>query len=407
MTRELKYSIPKDDAKRLIGPGGANIKRLRLQSGALIKIDNTDLPAGPEHPPGTEVCHSIAIAGKETQVQAAVALIGELLAMSPTETLLGGAAPPAALGPLPPMPVQLPVHAPLQVHVPRGIPHAQAEYMLHARTPMPVPGPAPLPPTMVSTAVAPPGLSAATRREEKYSMPKDDAKRLIGPGGSNIKRIREHSGAVIKIDNVELQALPEHPPGTGVCNSITIVGTEPQMTAALHLISELLSTPPSETLHGGRAASASQLQQAHLQHAQVLQAQMMHAQQMQGQQYAQQLHAQLPMPSTQGMGMLLPQHPMGTTSLPAGDVKYSIPKDDVKRLIGPGGANIKRLRLQSGAMIKIDNNDMPAGPEHPPGTGSCNMITVVGTEPQVSAAVQLISELIAAPPSETLHGGRM
>jgi len=435
-----------------------------MQSGALIKIDNADLPAGPEHPPGTGTCNAITVSGTEEQVQAAVAMINELLASSPADTLYQGSLEGAARGsaPIPPpmvsmppptaqlsvsaTPALLPFPAAADAWSRAGVVGSNLPVSLPAPLPaplpalLPVPLPAPLPASMVPTAVAPPPPSAATPRELKYLIAKDDAKRLIGPGGTNIKRLREQSGALIKIENVDLPPAPEHPPGTGPCNNVTVVGTEPEVQAALQMIATLLSASPADTLYNARGPAAAssqpaQMQQAQMQHAQMQHAQMMHAQLVQ----AQLMQAQLPMPSNPALSMPLhpspssylvpapglvasvpavlptPMTPLaaaptsasaaspGVSSSTPRELKYSIPKDDAKRLIGPGGANIKRLRMQSGALIKIDNADLPAGPEHPPGTGVCNAIAIVGTEPQVQAALQLISELLATSPSETLR----
>jgi len=64
---------------RLIGPGGATIRRLRDASRAFIKIDNEDLPP----PPGTtEPCQQLRVTGTDAQVQVALALINDILAQA-------------------------------------------------------------------------------------------------------------------------------------------------------------------------------------------------------------------------------------------------------------------------------------------------------------------------------------
>ncbi|EOD26974.1 hypothetical protein EMIHUDRAFT_236160 [Emiliania huxleyi CCMP1516] len=61
----------------------------------------------------------------------------------------------------------------------------------------------------------------------------------------------------------------------------------------------------------------------------------------------------------------------------------------VSRLIGPGGATIRRLRDTSRAFIKIDNEDLPA----PPGASEpCQQLRVTGTEAQVAAALMLMHD---------------
>lgn len=80
--------IPKDDAKRLIGPKGANIKWVREKAGCKVHMDNDDLPGGPELPPGT-MCHALHVTGPESQVEVALKLINELIAADPADTARG------------------------------------------------------------------------------------------------------------------------------------------------------------------------------------------------------------------------------------------------------------------------------------------------------------------------------
>merc|ERR1719291_560363 len=85
---EVSRMIPKDDAKRLIGPKGANIKWVREKAGCKVHMDNDDLPGGPELPPGT-VCHALHVTGPESQVEVALKLINELIAADPADTARG------------------------------------------------------------------------------------------------------------------------------------------------------------------------------------------------------------------------------------------------------------------------------------------------------------------------------
>jgi len=95
--KEYVLLVPTDDVKRIIGPKGANITRLREQAGCTIKIKDGDLPGGPEHPPGT-ICQSLHLSGADSNVDVALALVQALLATDPSETARGMVrhAPPAA-----------------------------------------------------------------------------------------------------------------------------------------------------------------------------------------------------------------------------------------------------------------------------------------------------------------------
>jgi hypothetical protein len=68
--------ITKEQARRLIGPGGATVRRMRDTSRAFIKIDNEDLPPLPS---SREPCQQLRITGTDAQVAVATALIDEVL----------------------------------------------------------------------------------------------------------------------------------------------------------------------------------------------------------------------------------------------------------------------------------------------------------------------------------------
>ena len=76
---------------------------------------------------------------------------------------------------------------------------------------------------------------------------RDQARRLIGHGGSTIRRLRDTSRAFIKIDNEDLPA----PPGASEpCQQLRVTGTEAQVAAASVLIDEVLLHTPAR-LHDG------------------------------------------------------------------------------------------------------------------------------------------------------------
>jgi len=301
----------KSQVSRLIGPGGATIRRLRDTSRAFIKIDNEDQPP----PPGTtEPCQQLRVTGTDAQVQVALALIHEILSSES-----GG-----------------------------------------------------------------PKESVEGKHEVVRSVAKDQVRRLIGQGGATIRKLRDTSRAFIKIDNDEL---PPAAGETAVRQQMRIIGTDLQVSTALALINELLAEPPPpqppSQLPAISAVSccASSLT--------------------------------VPAPLTPPAGAAAPAllSPCGAPSAPgalthgpgsplmlgarallfsslsaaapaatSSVVTRTIPKEQARRLIGPGGATIRRLRDASRAFIKIDNQDLPP----PPGTTEpCQQLRVTGTELQV------------------------
>lgn len=85
--------ITKEQARRLIGPGGATIRRMRDTSRAFIKIDNDDLPPLPST---REPCQQLRITGTDAQVQIATSLIDEVLVqpLAPMSSLSALEKPP-------------------------------------------------------------------------------------------------------------------------------------------------------------------------------------------------------------------------------------------------------------------------------------------------------------------------
>ena len=91
---------------------------------------------------------------------------------------------------------------------------------------------------------------------------------------------------------------------------------------------------------------------------------------------------------------------MGLTALPNGKSEWNqlVPKDDAKRLIGPRGANIQRMRDQSRCFIKVDNTPIQGGPDNE----MCQLLHLNGTNDAVPRALEMIRELLAMPPEMTV-----
>jgi hypothetical protein len=127
--------ITKEQARRLIGPGGATIRRMRDTSRAFIKIDNDDLPPLPST---REPCQQLRITGTDAQVRIAAGLIDEVLVQP--------LAPMSSLSALekPPRSSITPSDAPCAATVSAG--HARPLDALHS-VPQALLPPPPLPPT--------------------------------------------------------------------------------------------------------------------------------------------------------------------------------------------------------------------------------------------------------------------
>jgi len=81
-----------------------------------------------------------------------------------------------------------------------------------------------------------------------------------------------------------------------------------------------------------------------------------------------------------------------STVAPApGDVTqtFSIAKDIVKRIIGPAGATIQKVREMSGAKVKVGNDPIPGTDTQP--------LTLTGTDTQVAVALAMVNEIASNP----------
>lgn len=78
------------------------------------------------------------------------------------------------------------------------------------------------------------------------------------------------------------------------------------------------------------------------------------------------------------------------------EVTYVVTKHTARRIIGPAGSTIKEFRAKTGAFIKIQNEDFPANIGQPP-EEQAQALYVSGTDEQVQGALALISELLASP----------
>jgi transcription antitermination factor NusA-like protein len=321
---EVVRSVAKDQVRRLIGQGGATIRKLRDTSRAFIKIDNEELPPVAS---GTAIRQQLRIIGTDLQVATALQLIAEILADNPAASAPAAAAPALGCG----------AWAPAAAIPSSTITATSGDASLSSSSSSS---------TSVLSADSPSLSAASTGAAPSYAVvrmiPKEQARRLIGPGGATIRRLRDASRAFIKIDNDDL---PPSPGTNEPCQQLRVTGTELQVQVALGMIDELLASP---------------------------------------------LGSELPV-SSQRSDLAI-----GAASTeaapPKTELQRVVPKSQVSRLIGPGGATIRRLRDASRAFIKIDNEDQPptAGTTEP-----CQQLRVTGTELQVHLALALINEILS------------
>jgi len=314
---EIVRSIAKDQVRRLIGQGGATIRKLRDTSRAFIKIDNDEIPPAAGE---TSIRQQMRIIGTDAQVATALQLINDLLADFPAAAPTACCSTSAAVSTM--------------SHNNSGTASLSSSYSSSSSLPsadnatIPAPSPA-----FASSAVV-------------RTIPKEQARRLIGPGGATIRRLRDASRAFIKIDNEDL---PPPPGTTEPCQQLRVTGTELQVQVALGMIDDLLASP---------------------------------------------LGSELPV-SSQRSDLAISAAPTEAAYAKT-EMQRAVPKSQVSRLIGPGGATIRRLRDASRAFIKIDNEDQPP----PPGTNEpCQQLRVTGTDSQVQVALALINEILAQVPT--------
>jgi len=178
----------------------------------------------------------------------------------------------------------------------------------------------------------------AVRIEHSAAIPKEDARRLIGPAGVTIRRLRSLTGANIKVGDTDVSA--PHGRADVAHQRLTVSGMPKQVEAAQLEIKRLLESP-----HGSELTDT---------------------------------HAPL-VSANDGR-----RH----------EVTRAVFKEDSKRIIGPGGATINRLREDSRAFIKVENADLPPEPGQP---AVLQNIKISGTEAQVQEAERLIAELLSMP----------
>ncbi|KAL1500112.1 hypothetical protein AB1Y20_012785 [Prymnesium parvum] len=341
--RTLSYS--REQVGRIIGPAGKTIQQIRAASGCRVKISNELLP---------HLQQAVTFGGTAAQLDAALRAI---------DALLGAAAPAAAAAAEPcggaPTEVR---QAYEREQIGRLIGAGGARIQqLRARSgariqisnekvrgtnaqPVTISGSseavrAALDLIAEAVAEAPAGGEGGGggggEADESVSVPHAVMGRVIGPSGAVIKAIREKSGARVQVGNDRL-------PGTQD-QLISLWGSPDQIQSALTMIHTIVATAAAECLSpaasgGGAAAAAGETTQT-----------------------------------------------------------FTVSKEVVKRIIGPGGATIQRVREASGARVKVGNEPI-AGTAHQP-------LTLTGTETQVETALAMVHEIAANPLAPGAAGG--
>jgi transcription antitermination factor NusA-like protein len=340
---EVVRSVAKDQVRRLIGQGGATIRKLRDTSRAFIKIDNDELPPAAG---ATAMRQQLRIIGTDVQVATALQLIADILADPPPTN-----APVAAAAPAPPScGVSAPAAAIPSSNISSTSSNGSLSSSYSSANSIPSSDSCTLSAASTVSCTGNSTGTATAADNNSYAVvrmiPKEQARRLIGPGGATIRRLRDASRAFIKIDNDDL---PPTPGTNEPCQQLRVTGTEMQVQVALGMIDELLASP---------------------------------------------LGSELPV-SSQRSDLAIGA-PTAEAAAPKTELQRVVPKSQVSRLIGPGGATIRRLRDASRAFIKIDNEDQPpvAGTTEP-----CQQLRVTGTEMQVHLALALINEVLSQAPA--------
>mmetsp|Transcript_55876 Transcript_55876/g.92444 ORF Transcript_55876/g.92444 Transcript_55876/m.92444 type:complete len:533 (+) Transcript_55876:245-1843(+) len=178
--QEVTEAVTKEDARRIIGPRGVTIQKLREQSRAFIKIGEQRADPPPGAPLDVEY-ETMKIRGTPDQILTAQGMIKELLASPLGSELQGSDAP------------------------------------------------------LVSR-------EDDRRVEVQEAILKEDAKRLIGPGGVTITWLRQQSRAFIAVANDDVTPPAGLPPDRHY-HSMKISGTKDQVEVAIQMIKDLLSSP--------------------------------------------------------------------------------------------------------------------------------------------------------------------
>ena len=192
-----QHLIPTVLVGKVIDPSGGTIKKIRAESGARINISNEAIA-------GTS-SSAVLLWGDDTQIAHGIAMIEEVVAKTISHT------PPTGT------PAQsVPFHS-VHAHV----------HISGAHEPRSTSG---------SRAAAAASNSAAYEDEtQSYSIPRNVARRIIGPGGNTIQRIRTFSGARVKVGD-EVVA------GRGQ-QALTLSGSTLQVNTALQMINEVVEDP--------------------------------------------------------------------------------------------------------------------------------------------------------------------
>jgi len=251
------------------------------------------------------------------------------------------------------------------------------------------------PPVMPGMAPAWNAASAAAGPQVVQSYTKDKVGRIIGPGGVNITKIRQESGAKVKIDSAPIAGYQQ----------VTYQGTDSQIAAAISLVDRLLaSTDVGAT---GDAADGK----VRAEHKQQLDKEAAGKVIGQGGATVKQIREatgayikisseRIPGVDTQTLtvggteeqvaaAMVLVTKAMERPSLPSdkvpesasSEVSHQLPEAMAAKVIGPGGANVKKVREATGAKVKIGNER-----KGEPGN-QFQDLHLAGTESQVSRVV--------------------
>ena len=343
-SQDTTHYFAKDQVGRIIGPAGRTVQTIRERSGARIKIQNDVTPQG---------LQAVIFSGTDEQVRSAVALVNEAIvgaagagasgtAMTEVRQVHERDSIGKLIGAGGSMISSLRQRSGAMIKIANEkIPGTTSQEVTISGSSEQVQVAMGLIAETIATAAADNRAVDSGAKVETSEAPVAVRQvptaligRVIGPGGQVIKSMREKTGARINVANETLPGTTEQ--------QIRLWGAPEQVAAALTMIDTVLATAPAD---GGSAAAAS-----------------------------------------------------GSALVAAGDVTqtYSIEKDIAKRLIGPAGGTIQKVRELSGAKVKIGNDPIPGTSSQP--------LTITGTEHQVAVALAMVNEIAANPAAPGASG---
>lgn len=223
------------------------------------------------------------------------------------------------------------------------------------------------------------GQDRAPSQTFRFLIPNTHMGAVIGKQGCNIGRLRAESGAAVRAEKQ----------GGTVDRVVEAIGDQKQLQQCCELLVSILEFELPDKLLPV-IPDARMVQPSHFETMEALQ-RMQILSNPYGQAaaasnpYAQAM-AQAPLPSSHltmggmlGMGgMMGGMGGMGGSATIGEPIKFSISQDAIGKVIGKGGANIKLMRMNSGANIQVDSNSKE--------------VSITGTPEQKQIAFMLLTQ---------------